>query len=207
MENNFDYEKLTRIVTEKFGNLSDENFDVDDVDFDENKINEQFYELTNELQKAIIEENKPVVSLGFINKSSNKDPEYVYDGDSGFDLRANCGESITLKPLERFVVPTGLYFKIPVGYELQVRQRSGLSAKKGLTVLNTPGTVDQGYTGEIKIILVNLSNETTKIIQGDRIAQAVLCPVLTKLSATLSPVDSLVNTDRGDGGFGSTGKN
>ncbi len=206
MNNTFNIDEITKIVTQKFGHLSDENFDVDDVDFDENKINEQFSELTNELQTAIINESKPVINLGFINKSSNKDPEYVYDGDSGFDLRANCGESITLNPLERFIVPTGLYFKIPVGYELQVRPRSGLAAKQGLTVLNTPGTVDQGYTGEVKIILVNLSNETTKIIQGDRIAQAVLCPVLTKLSATLEPVDSLVDTDRGDGGFGSTGK-
>lgn len=205
MNNTFNIDEITKIVTQKFGHLSDENFDVDDVDFDENKINEQFTELTNELQTAIIAESKPVITLGFINKSSNKDPEYVYDGDSGFDLRANCGESITIKPLERFVVPTGLHFKIPVGYELQVRPRSGLAAKQGLTVLNTPGTVDQGYTGEVKIILVNVSNDTTKIIQGDRIAQAVLCPVLTKLSATLEPVDSLVDTDRGDGGFGSTG--
>lgn len=206
MNSTFNIDEITKIVTQKFGHLSDENFDVDDVDFDENKINEQFSELTNELQTAIIAESKPVITLGFINKSSNKDPEYVYDGDSGFDLRANCGESMTIKPLERFVVPTGLYFKIPVGYELQIRPRSGLAAKQGLTVLNTPGTVDQGYTGEVKIILVNVSNEPTKIIQGDRIAQAVLCPVLTKLSATLKPVDSLVDTDRGDGGFGSTGK-
>ena len=103
------------------------------------------------------------------------------------------------------MVPTGLHFKIPEGYELQVRPRSGLAAKQGLTVLNTPGTVDQGYRGEVKVILVNISNDTTTIQHGDRIAQAVLCPVLTKRTAKLQIITDLETTDRGSGGFGSTG--
>ena len=104
------------------------------------------------------------------------------------------------------MVPTGLSFEIPVGYEIQVRPRSGLAAKQGLSVLNSPGTVDQGYTGEVKVILVNLSNDTVTINHGERIAQAVLCPVITKRTATLKSLTQIHSTDRGDGGFGSTGK-
>ena len=144
--------------------------------------------------------------LGFKNVSNNQDPEYIYEGDSGFDLRANLTEPVTLKPLERYMVPTGLSFEIPVGYEIQVRPRSGLAAKQGLSVLNSPGTVDQGYTGEVKVILVNLSNDTVTINHGERIAQAVLCPVITKRTATLKSLTHIHSTDRGDGGFGSTGK-
>ena len=205
MENNFNLEELTKIVTEKFGTLSESDFNVDSDEFSESKLTEQFEDLTSQLQSAIINENKTTIVLGVMNNSTNKNPEYIYDGDSGFDLTANCGEPITLKPLERFMVPTGLHFKIPEGYELQVRPRSGLAAKQGLTVLNTPGTVDQGYRGEVKVILVNISNDTTTIQHGDRIAQAVLCPVLTKKTAKLQIITDLETTDRGSGGFGSTG--
>ena len=201
MENNFNFEKLTRIVTEKYNNLS-----VDDVD-DLVNLDEEITNMENELKKMIENESgSSHITLGFKNKSTNQDPNYVYEGDSGFDLRANLEEPITLKPLDRFLVPTGLFFQIPEGYEIQVRPRSGLAAKQGITVLNTPGTVDQGYTGEVKVILVNLSNEKVTIEHGERIAQAVLCPVLTKRNTVLTKLNEISETDRGDGGFGSTGK-
>jgi dUTP pyrophosphatase len=200
MENNkFNFDKLTRIVTEKYGN----NFDLDNMEDIDTNLQQMSKDLEDMLKSEM---GGGMVELGFINTSDNQDPTYVYDGDSGFDLRANLPEPITLGPLERFLVPTGLSFQIPVGYEIQVRPRSGLAAKQGLSVLNTPGTVDQGYTGEVKVILVNLSNEKQTINHGDRIAQAVLCPVLTKRTTTLVPVNKLTKTDRGDGGFGSTGK-
>ena len=203
MENNFDYEKLTRIVTEKYGeSLNNDSFDGDTTDLDET-LNQMSNDLYSMLKK---ETGGDKITLGFRNESTNQDPEYIYEGDSGFDLRANLDSPITLKPLERHLVPTGLYFEIPEGYEIQVRPRSGLAAKQGLSVLNTPGTVDQGYTGEVKVILVNLSNETNTINHGDRVAQAVLCPVITKRTAELKPLNNIKSTDRGDGGFGSTGK-
>lgn len=200
MENNqFNFDKLTRIVTEKYGS----NFDLDNMEDIDTNLQQMSKDLEDMLKSEM---GGGMVELGFINTSDNQDPTYVYDGDSGFDLRANLTESITLGPLERFLVPTGLSFQIPVGYEIQVRPRSGLASKQGLSVLNTPGTVDQGYTGEVKVILVNLSNEKQTINHGDRIAQAVLCPVLTKRTTTLVSVNKLTKTDRGDGGFGSTGK-
>ncbi len=110
--------------------------------------------------------------IKFINESSNKNPVYAKVGDSGFDLRSNEGG--TMKPLDRLIVPTGLYFELPDGYELQVRPRSGLAAKHGVTVLNSPGTVDTGYRGEIKVILVNLSNDVFTFEKGERIAQGVI---------------------------------
>ena len=200
MENNqFNFDKLTRIVTEKYGS----NFDLDNMEDIDTNLQQMSKDLEDMLKSEM---GGGMVELGFINPSDHQDPTYVYDGDSGFDLRANLTESITLGPLERFLVPTGLSFQIPVGYEIQVRPRSGLAAKQGLSVLNTPGTVDQGYTGEVKVILVNLSNEKQTINHGDIIAQAVLCPVLTKRTTTLVSVNKLTKTDRGDGGFGSTGK-
>lgn len=201
MENNFNYEKLTKIVTEKYGNSM---VDLNNLSYED--LTSELDVLSDELQSMLLENTVNNIVLGFINKSTNQDPEYIYEGDSGFDLRANLQSPITLGPLEREMVPTGLYFQIPEGFEIQVRPRSGLAAKQGLSVLNTPGTVDQGYTGEVKVILVNLSNEKQIINHGDRIAQAVLCPVLTKRTATLTKVADLSQTDRGEGGFGSTGK-
>lgn len=201
MENNFNYEKLTKIVTEKYGNSM---VDLNNLSYED--LTSELDVLSDELQSMLLENTVNNIVLGFINKSTNQDPEYIYEGDSGFDLRANLQSPITLGPLERELVPTGLYFQIPEGFEIQVRPRSGLAAKQGLSVLNTPGTVDQGYTGEVKVILVNLSNEKQIINHGDRIAQAVLCPVLTKRTATLTKVADLSQTDRGEGGFGSTGK-
>lgn len=201
MENNFNYEKLTKIVTEKYGNSM---VDLNNLSYED--LTSELDVLSDELQNMLLQNTVNKIELGFINKSTNQDPEYIYEGDSGFDLRANLQSPITLGPLEREMVPTGLYFQIPEGFEIQVRPRSGLAAKQGLSVLNTPGTVDQGYTGEVKVILVNLSNEKQIINNGDRIAQAVLCPVLTKRTATLTKVADLSQTDRGEGGFGSTGK-
>tara|TARA_R110000824_G_scaffold9800_9_gene43361 strand:- start:5039 stop:5641 length:603 start_codon:yes stop_codon:yes gene_type:complete len=145
------------------------------------------------------------VKVSFLNKSSNDDPSYKYKDDSGFDLRANLEENMVLKPLERQLVPTGLHFELPESFEIQVRPRSGLAAKNGVTVLNTPGTVDRGYSGEIKIILINLSNDDFTVKHGDRIAQAVVSPVISGRWANLNKLDNLDNTSRGEGGFGSTG--
>lgn len=203
MENNFNWDKITQQVLEKYGDsLKEETFegDVENIDNILNGMSDDLYEM---MRQETVGEG---VVLGFKNESNNQDPEYIYEGDSGFDLRANLTEPVTLKPLERYMVPTGLSFEIPVGYEIQVRPRSGLAAKQGLSVLNSPGTVDQGYTGEVKVILVNLSNDTVTINHGERIAQAVLCPVITKRTATLKSLTKIQSTDRGDGGFGSTGK-
>lgn len=146
------------------------------------------------------------VKLSFVNKSKNKDPEYSCVGDSGFDLRAMLDEPITIKPLERQLVHTGLYFKLPENYEIQVRPRSGLALKNGITVLNTPGTVDECYTGEICVILANISNEDFVVQNGDRIAQAVLCRVSGQRAVELVRVEELEdNIERGSNGFGHSG--
>lgn len=143
------------------------------------------------------------VIVKVVNKSNNDLPEYKHIGDSGLDIRANIDEPITLRSLERFAVPTGICVQLPENYEIQVRPRSGLAAKHGISVLNTPGTIDECYTGEIKVILVNLSNEPFTIEPGERIAQLVLAKV-EKLD--WDEVLFLAETDRGDSGFGSTGK-
>ncbi|MEO8720473.1 MAG: dUTP diphosphatase [Ginsengibacter sp.] len=142
------------------------------------------------------------VKIKIVNNSSNKIPEYATEGSSGMDLRADLAEPVVLKPMERRMIPTGLFLEIPKGYEVQVRPRSGLALKHGLTCLNSPGTVDSDYRGEIKIILINLSPEEHQINSGDRIAQMVLCKVETAL---LQPVIKLETTARGEGGFGHTG--
>lgn len=144
--------------------------------------------------------------FNFVNNSNNPNPEYATDGSSGFDLRANLTEPITLGPLERTLVPTGLFFEILPNLEIQVRPRSGLAAKNGVTVLNTPGTVDADYRGEIKVILINLSNEPFTINHGERIAQAVIMPIVPKIAIEFKQVEEFTTeTERGSGGFGSTG--
>jgi dUTP pyrophosphatase len=146
------------------------------------------------------------LDVKFKNESDNEDPKYAKEGDSGFDLRANLSGSITLGSLERALVPTGLYFELPPNFELQVRPRSGLAAKNGVTVLNTPGTVDNLYRGELKVILVNLSKDEFTVNHGDRIAQAVISPVTNDNVLILNKVDEIsLETDRGSDGFGSTG--
>lgn len=148
------------------------------------------------------------LDVKFKNESDNEDPKYAKSGDSGFDLRANLTEPITLGSLERALVPTGLYFELPNGVEGEVRPRSGMSIKFGITVLNTPGTVDSNYRGEIKVILVNLSKDEFTINHGDRVAQMVLNPVLVDSSVNLKKTTEIeINTERGSTGFGSTGIN
>lgn len=142
------------------------------------------------------------MKIKIINKSEYLLPSYETIYSAGMDLRANVTEPSTLKPLQRAVVKTGLFIELPIGYEAQVRPRSGLAAKKGITVLNAPGTIDADYRGEIGVILVNLSNEDFTIVRGERIAQLVIAK---HERAAWEEVDELDETDRGEGGFGSTG--
>ena len=142
------------------------------------------------------------MNVQIINKSKHATPNYETEGSAGMDLRANIEEAITLKPLERAIVKTGLFIALPVGFEAQVRPRSGLAAKKGITVLNSPGTVDADYRGEIGVILVNLSNEDFVINDGERIAQLIIAK---HERVQWQEVTVLNETERGAGGFGSTG--
>ncbi len=142
------------------------------------------------------------MKIKIINKSRHELPHYETIASAGMDLRASLTESRILKPLERTIVGTGLFIELPVGIEAQVRPRSGLAAKKGITVLNAPGTVDADYRGEIGVILVNLSNENFTINNGERIAQLVIAK---HERAEWEQVEILSDTDRGSGGFGSTG--
>ncbi|MDD4141673.1 MAG: dUTP diphosphatase [Bacteroidales bacterium] len=142
------------------------------------------------------------MKIDIINKSDNQLPEYETIASAGMDLRAYLQEPVTIQPLERRLIPTGLYMSLPIGYEAQVRPRSGLAIKKGITVLNSPGTIDADYRGEICVIIINLSNEAFIINSGDRIAQMVIS---RHERATWTEVDTLDETDRGKGGFGSTG--
>ena len=162
---------------------------------------QQALDLMNQVKTHREKTNK--VEIKFINKSKNENPIYVKEGDSGFDLRAD--EDGLLKPLERKLVSTGLYFELPDGYELQIRPRSGLAYKKGITVLNTPGTVDTGYRGEIKVLLINLSNEEFTWEKGERIAQGVVSPRVSNDYGELVEVKKITESERGSGGFGSTG--
>lgn len=143
------------------------------------------------------------MKIKIINKSKHELPGYATFAAAGMDLRANLDEPIVLRSLERTLVPTGLFMEIPVGYEAQVRPRSGLAFKNGLTVLNSPGTIDADYRGEVKVILVNLSNQDFTINDGERVAQMVIAK---HEQAEWIQVEQLEETTRGEGGFGSTGK-
>ena len=147
------------------------------------------------------------IKTKFSNSSNNPDPEYAKVGDSGFDLRAFISEPITLKPLERKLIPTGLKFELSPNTELQVRPRSGMALKYGISVLNTPGTVDEGYRGDVGVIAVNLSNEEYTIQPGERIAQGVIMNVVGQGISELVKTNNLSETERGSNGFGSTGNN
>lgn len=153
-------------------------------------------------------------TLRFANNSPHPDPSYEHGTDSGFDIRAwitdeeGHASTIVLKPLERALIHTGLYCEVPEYTEIQVRPRSGMALKRGLTVLNTPGTVDEGYRAEICVIAVNISNEDITIEDGERIAQCVICPVFRGSVIRMERVDEInKETDRGENGFGSTGRN
>jgi dUTP pyrophosphatase len=143
------------------------------------------------------------MKIKIINKSKHPLPQYATSASAGFDIRANIDSALTLKPLQRILVPTSLFFEIPIGYEAQVRPRSGLAFKNGITVLNSPGTIDADYRGEIKVILVNLSQEDFVINDGERIAQVVIAK---HEQAEWVEVEQLIETERGHGGFGHTGK-
>ncbi|WP_295202565.1 dUTP diphosphatase [Sediminibacterium sp.] len=143
------------------------------------------------------------IRVRIVNASQNPLPVYATVGSSGVDIRAHLEQAITIKPSERMLVPTGIFLEIPLGYEIQIRPRSGLAIKQGITCLNTPGTIDADYRGEVKVILINLSSEEQTIQPGDRIAQMVLQKVeRIEWEAT----DTLDETERGTGGFGSTGR-
>lgn len=144
------------------------------------------------------------MTIKIINKSKHPLPQYATGASAGMDLRAELSESVILAPLERAIIKTGLFIELPVGYEAQVRPRSGLAAKKGITILNSPGTIDADYRGEIGIILVNLSNESFTIEDGERVAQLVISK---HEHISWLEVDVLEETSRGSGGFGSTGTN
>ncbi len=143
------------------------------------------------------------MKVKIINNSKNPLPAYATPLSAGMDLRANLEQSVTLSPMERRLIPTGLFIELPQGYEAQIRPRSGLALKKGITVLNTPGTIDADYRGEIGVILINLSNEPFVIESGERICQMVIAK---HENAEFIEVDELSSTERGAGGFGHTGK-
>lgn len=142
------------------------------------------------------------ISIKIVNKSNNQLPSYSTEQAAGMDIRAFISEPITLLPLERKLIPTGLFIELPEGYEAQIRPRSGLAIKNGISVLNSPGTIDSDYRGEINVILVNLSNEAFTINSGDRICQMVIAKHET---AQFIEVESLSDSERGVGGFGHTG--
>ena len=142
------------------------------------------------------------MKIKIVNKSKHQLPSYETINSAGMDLRANIDEPVTLKPLQRSLLPTGLFIELPAGYEAQVRPRSGLAFKKGVTVLNTPGTIDADYRGEIKVILINLSDEDFIVNDGERIAQMIIS---AHEKAEWIEVDELLESERGAGGFGHTG--
>lgn len=142
------------------------------------------------------------MKINIINKSNHPLPSYETEASAGMDLRANITEEITLKPLERQLIATGIFIELPIGYEAQIRPRSGLAYKFGISIVNSPGTIDADYRGEIKVLLVNLSNEVFAVNNGDRIAQMVIAK---HEKAEWEVVDSLTDTQRGAGGYGHTG--
>jgi|TARA_R110000868_G_scaffold385778_1_gene653782 dUTP pyrophosphatase len=200
MENNDNLYDLVK----KFQDMTSEVTNTTDPELDDYmKDLEKIYNVKPEVDSKV-ELN---VTTKFINVSNNPDPTYAKVADSGFDLRAFIEEPITLGPLERALIPTGLSFELPENTELQVRPRSGMAFKHGISCLNSPGTVDEGYRGDVGIIAVNLSNEEYTIQPGDRIAQAVIMPVVGQRISNLKKVEKLSETERGDSGYGSSGKN
>jgi dUTP pyrophosphatase len=189
---------------DKLRNLDPKDFLTDD---EKNQMSEIFNSVGMDDWMYDSSDNSMRLKIKIINNSNNPEPKYQKEGDSGFDFMANLleDEEIVIEPLKRAVVPTGLHFQIPIGFELQVRPRSGLALKNGITVLNTPGTVDSGYRGEVKVVLFNTGEDAFKIKNGDRIAQGVIAPVQTKRTTKIITVNQLDDSDRGTGGFGSTG--
>jgi len=176
--------------------MSDTNKMLEKLGIDMDMIEETFNNsVTNGISRKI--------DLKFKNESENKDPGYAYESDSGFDLRST--EDVWVFANNRKLISTGLKFDIPEGYEIQVRSKSGLALNQGLMVLNSPGTVDSGYQGEVKVIIFNTTNENIKIEKGQKIAQAVLCTVISGSLINLIKVEEIGEKDRNSNGFGSTG--
>jgi len=190
--NEKDLEDLLKILEDVSNEEIDYNVIMDSLGLD---IKELEQDLKDYVQQ---------IDLSYKKTNENaKTPSYVYQSDSGFDLCST--EEIWIHGFDRKLISTGLHFDIPEGYEIQVRSKSGLALKQGLMVLNSPGTVDQGYLGEIKVILFNTTKEKVKIEKGQKIAQAVLCPVVSGKWVNLVEKDNLESKDRNDNGFGSTG--
>jgi|TARA_R110001592_G_scaffold64801_2_gene199054 dUTP pyrophosphatase len=207
MENYEDPNNIEKI----FGHLVDKYESLsEDATLEElSSLTNQITEATKSYNSTIEPEGdgipqKIMITLKYSNDSKNENPEYVYKSDSGFDLRSS--EEKVIEPKQVELIGTGLSFDIPRGFEIQVRSRSGLAAKKNLFVLNSPGTVDQGYIGEVKVILANFSDTSVKIEKGDRVAQACLCPVVTgEFVDFINNNNNNKKTERGSSGFGSTG--
>ena len=202
---NDDLENLKKELEEIDVIFTDEDF-TDQQEFDVNQFSSLLSNFgldINQLSEDM-ESYEPTMPLRFSSSNENSvDPEYAYPTDSGFDLYST--EEIIIESFGRALVPTGLHFDIPDGYEIQVRSKSGLALKQGLMVLNSPGTVDQGYTGEVKVIIFNTTKDTVKIGKGQKIAQSVVCPVVSGKWLNLVKVDNIDDKDRSDNGFGSTG--
>lgn len=186
-------------MRERIFDIADPNNPYTQEDFDN--------EFNNTINGSIVSDpNLNKIKLNFVNTSKNPDPEYATSGSSGFDLRANLTETYEIHGHQVGIIPTGLFFHIPDNMEIQIRPRSGLAAKNSVTVLNSPGTIDSDYRGEIKVILINHSDYIFRINNGDRIAQGVIASVLAKNIIHLNKVDSIsTETERATGGFGSTG--
>ena len=201
-------------MSEELNDINEEEINMlmkllDDIDIDEsqdidyNVIMDSFGIDIDELEREM-EEYIPKIEMGFVkSKEGTVSPSYNYVSDSGFDLYAI--EECWIQAFDRKLINTGLILDIPEGYEIQVRSKSGLALKQGLMVLNSPGTVDQGYLGEIQVILFNTTNQRVKIEKGQKIAQAVLCPVVSGKWVEFVEKNKLENKDRNDNGFGSTG--
>jgi dUTP pyrophosphatase len=191
-------------IKDQMNLLKDLKSKLEGVDIsDPKQLLEKFGVDSDQLNEFFMQSQEKKVLLNYTNDSKNNEPEYAYQSDSGFDLRST--EEIWIQAHDRKLIPTGLRFDIPDGYEIQVRSKSGLALNQGLMVLNSPGTVDSGYQGEIKVILFNTTKERIKIEKGQKIAQAVLCPVVNGKWVNLVKVDDITNKDRNDKGFGSTG--
>lgn len=196
MEKN-DFEKYLKQLEDLDSRLND-----DDEEFDPSFL-EELNSILNGLSRDV---KSSSVTLKFINTSDNPDPTFAHEGDSGFDLRANLTKDVVIGEGKVALIPTGLYFEVNKGLEVQIRSRSGIAANSNMWVLNSPGTVDSHYRGEIKIILANFSDEPRTIRHGDRIAQGVICPVYGEGSLNFEKVEKLSETVRNSDGFGSTGK-
>jgi dUTP pyrophosphatase len=186
--------KMIKDLQSKFGNLNMENPE---------EMLKSMGITSEDLESHFTEAMVNKVQMKYTNNSDNTEPEYAYQSDSGFDLRSV--EDIWVQANDRKLIPTGLRFDIPDGFEIQVRSKSGLALNQGLMVLNSPGTVDSGYQGEIKVIMFNTTNQKIKIEKGQKIAQAVVCPVVNGRWIDLIKVEGLSEKDRNDKGFGSTG--